>query len=224
MGISPNGYAEPDYLGWEIKQYGVRNFEDYRPKSPVTLMTPEPTGGFYRQNGVAEFMNNYAYADKRGVPNRLNFGGIYSCKKSYHNDTGLQLRMIGYDLVKGKITDMTGGIALLDCNKNIAALWHYTSIMEHWNRKHAQAAYIPSLMRTPPPEYRYGPKILLCEKTDFSLFLRAISDGIVYYDPAIKAENATSSNPTIKRRSQFRIKHDSLSQMYHQHEYVDIHL
>lgn len=48
FGISPNGYAEPDFMGWEIKQFGVSDFVKYRAKSPVTLMTPEPTGGFYR--------------------------------------------------------------------------------------------------------------------------------------------------------------------------------
>ncbi|WP_425294886.1 MvaI/BcnI family restriction endonuclease [Neomesorhizobium albiziae] len=44
--MSPNGYAEPDFVGWEVKQYGVNNFTAYRAESPVTLMTPEPTGGF----------------------------------------------------------------------------------------------------------------------------------------------------------------------------------
>ena len=24
LGITPNGYAEPDFMGWEVKQYGVR--------------------------------------------------------------------------------------------------------------------------------------------------------------------------------------------------------
>jgi len=56
LGISPNGYAEPDYLGWEVKQYGVRDFVKYLAKSPVTLMTPEPTGGVYRDDGVEAFL------------------------------------------------------------------------------------------------------------------------------------------------------------------------
>ena len=48
LGITPNGYAEPDFMGWEVKQYGVTDFIAIRPRSPVTLMTPEPTGGIYR--------------------------------------------------------------------------------------------------------------------------------------------------------------------------------
>src|SRR3546814_3570082 len=66
LGITPNGYAEPDFMGWEIKQYGVRDFVSFRPKSPVTLMTPEPTGGVYRTEGVAAFMKRFGYPDQNG--------------------------------------------------------------------------------------------------------------------------------------------------------------
>ena len=222
LGISPNGYAEPDYLGWEVKQYGVGDFEKFTPKSPVTLMTPEPTGGVYRDEGVTCFMHRFGYADKSGKADRINFGGIYACGRPAHNDTGLRLDLEGYDRESGKITDMNGGIALLSKADEIAALWRFTGIMEHWNRKHAQAAYVPSLFQTPPPQYRYGPQILLCEKTDFSLFLKAISDGTVYYDPGIKMENASSPKPTTKRRSQFRVKHNHLIELYHGYEYVEL--
>ena len=92
---------------------------------------------------------------------------------------------------------MTGGIVLLSRDDKVAASWKFTSLMEHWTRKHAQAAYIPSMFREPPPEYAYGPRILLCEQTDFSLFLKAVSDCAVYYDPAIKMEKASSESPAI---------------------------
>lgn len=222
LGISPNGYAEPDYLGWEIKQFSVADFDSYRPKSPVTLLTPEPTGGYYRTNGVEAFIRRFGYADKSGKENRLNFGGIYSSVRPYHADTGLQLRLTGYDFDKGKIVDLEGGITLQDRNGEIAALWKYTGILEHWKRKHAQAAYMPSLFRKPPPEYRFGPKVLLCEETDLTLFLRAIADGTIYYDPAIKLENDGTPKMSIKRRSQFRIRHNDLSSMYHRTGTVEL--
>lgn len=222
LGITPNGYSEPDYLGWEIKQYGVTDFDRCRPTSPVTLLTPEPTGGFYREKGVEAFLRRFGYADKSGKAGRLNFGGIYSSARGCHPDTGLQLRLTGYDFESGKITDLTGGIALLDQHGEVAALWQYTGIIEHWNRKHAQAAYIPSLFRTPPPEYRFGPRIQLCEQTDLILFLKALAAGTVYYDPAIKLETDVAGNFRIKRRSQFRIRHDQLGQMYHATEVVEL--
>lgn len=216
LGITPNGYAEPDYLGWEIKQYGVADFNAYRPMSVVTLMTPEPTGGFYRKHGAEAFVRRFGYPDKSGKVGRINFGGVYASTKTYHAITGLQLRMTGYDFITGRITDMDGGIALLDRHDEIAALWKYPGIIEHWSRKHAQAAYVPSLHRTPPPEYSYGPRVMLCEKTDLSLFLKAVANGTVYYDPALKIEQATG----LKRRSQFRIRHNHLVDMYHQSELV----
>ena len=224
LGITPNGYSKPDYLGWEIKQYGVDNFYKFHPKSPVTLMTPEPTGGLYRDEGVTAFLRCYGYPDNRGREDRINFGGKYSCVRDFHANTGLRLGLEGYDKETGKIIDMSGGIALLTREGEIAALWKFAGIMDHWNRKHAKAAYVPSLFRNPPPAYSYGPRILLCEKTDFSLFLKAVSNGIVFYDPGIKMEQASSDKPAIKRRSQFRVNHNQLVQMYHTHEYVQLNI
>ena len=221
LGISPNSYAEPDYMGWEVKQYGVADFSLYRSKSPVTLMTPEPTGGIY-SDGVAAFLNRFGYADKSGKEDRINFGGVYSCNRGFHSDTGLRLTLQGFDMLTGRITDLDGGIVLLSRNDEVAALWSFTDIMKHWNRKHAQAAYIPSIFQTPPPKYAYGPKVLLCEHTDFILFLKAVATGVIYYDPAIKIEGASGKTPVIKRRSQFRIKHSQLTEMYHQHEVVSL--
>lgn len=52
LGIRPNSYAAPDYLGWEVKQYGVRDLLKCSPKSPVTLFTPEPNAGLYFESGA----------------------------------------------------------------------------------------------------------------------------------------------------------------------------
>src|SRR3546814_8848783 len=82
----------------------------------------------------------------------------------------------GFDEASGKITDLDGGMALIDAANEIAASWTFKGMMAHWNRKHAQAAYVPSLFRTPPPEYKYGAHVLLCEQTDFLLFLKARSE------------------------------------------------
>ena len=76
LGITPNGYSEPDYLGWEIKQFSVKDFKKYN-SSVVTLMTPEPTNGFYVDSGIESFIRKYGYKDKMGREARLNFGGIH---------------------------------------------------------------------------------------------------------------------------------------------------
>ncbi|RQW85959.1 MAG: hypothetical protein EHM79_10605, partial [Geobacter sp.] len=41
----PNGKAEPDYLGYEVKQYSVTNLNRIT-AGRLTLMTPQPTGGY----------------------------------------------------------------------------------------------------------------------------------------------------------------------------------
>lgn len=214
LGISPNGYAEPDYLGWEIKQYGVGDFTRYMPKSPVTLMTPEPTGGYYREAGVEAFLRRYGYPDKSGKESRINFGGIYAVGRDFHADTGLSMTLTGFDAATGRMTDIDGNVALLDRAGNAAAVWAFRDLMAHWTRKHAKAAYVPSLMRTPPPEYSYGDKALLCEGTDVLLLLSALAQGRAYYDPGIKLEGDGTTAPKIKRRSQFRIAHGDLPGVY----------
>ena len=222
LGITPNGYAEPDFMGWEVKQYGVNNFTALRPKSPVTLMTPEPTGGIYKTEGAAEFLKLFGYADQSGKEDRFNFGGRYDCTRDHHHLTGLRMTMTGYDAASGKIADIDGGLELIDATDEVAASWSFKGLMAHWNRKHAQAAYVPSLSRTPPPEYSYGAQVLLCEQTDFLLFLKAFATGTVYYDPAVKIEKASSAKPDIKRRSQFRVAHSDLTQLYLGHEMVSL--
>ena len=218
LGISPNGYAEPDFMGWEVKQYGVNDFTGYRAKSPVTLMTPEPTGGLYRDEGVEVFLRRYGYADKAGKAGRINFGGVYASDRDFHPETGLALRLTGFDAASGKITDVDGAIELFARDGAIAASWGFRGIIAHWNRKHAKAVYVPSMMRYPPPEYRYGAVVQLCEGTDVLLLLRAFATGAVYYDPGIKMEGSETAWPAVKRRSQFRVRHEGLSGLYQESE------
>ncbi|WGM46585.1 hypothetical protein KOAAANKH_01456 [Brevundimonas sp. NIBR10] len=222
LGVQPNGYAEPDFMGWEVKQYGVKDFVGFTPKSAVTLFTPEPSGGFYKTGTAEKFVERFGYSDKSGKPDRINFGGIYSAGKDAHADTGLCMTIKGFDAHAGKITDMDGGLALITKDGEEAATWSFSGLIAHWNRKHAQAAYVPSIFRTPPPEYAYGPQVLLCEQTDFILFLKAFSAGKVYYDPALKLETTSSGRKTLHRRSQFRIQHSNLTQMYHRNEIVSL--
>lgn len=213
LGIAPNGYSEPDFMGWEVKQHAVTNFE--RPAvGPITLMTPEPTAGVYATLGVIPFIRKYGYADKLGREDRRNFGGIHRFGAECAA-TGLTLTLTGFDQASGRITDAGGGIVLLDKAGEQAAGWRFKDLMAHWNRKHANAAYVPSMMRTEPTrQYRFGPSVRLGEGTDFLRFLSAVAAGSIYYDPGIKAES-WSTKPQVKRRSQFRIKSDAIGALYH---------
>lgn len=213
LGIIPNGRAEPDFEGWEIKGHTVANFKSYS-SGPLTLMTPEPTGGYYKAEGPAAFVRKYGYPDKQGREDRLNFGGVH-LHGVRHVSTGLMLQFIGYDPVKNRIADPRGGFTLADKHGEEAATWHFAGLIEHWNRKHSKAAYVPfQLRKSPAQQYTYGGKVRLAEDTDFLRFLKAMAEGKVYYDPGIKLEGATTASPRTKRRSQFRIKSAKIGVLY----------
>lgn len=220
LGITPNGYSEPDFLGWEIKQYGVKKFELLQ-SSVITLMTPEPTGGIYKDEGVEAFLKDYGYEDQRGRKDRINFGGIHRVGEK-HKRTGLTMNLIGFDEKSIKIKNTDGSIALLDSNETVAASWSFSSLLKHWNKKHSQACYVPSLSEvTPKRKYRYGNEILLGIGTEFQLFLKEMANGNIYYDPGIKMESA-STKPKTKRRSQFRMKSGHLMSLYKTNEIVNL--
>lgn len=220
LGITPNGYSEPDYLGWEVKQFGVANFARIN-SAVITLMTPEPTNGIYKKEGTEAFLNKYGYADKTGREDRINFGGIHKAGVR-HSSTNLEMQIIGFDTASGKIRNTNGRIALVDTHNNEAASWSFSSMLLHWNRKHNQACYVPSLSDTTQDrKYKYGNNIILGTGTDFQLFLKQMAIGNIYYDPGIKMESI-STNPKIKKRSQFRIKSQHLSNLYYDSESVSM--
>lgn len=111
---------------------------------------------------------------------------------------------------------------MLDRNDNIAASWGFRGIIAHWNRKHAKAVDVPSLMQFPPPEYSYGAIVQLFEGTDVLLLLAAVSAGGVYDDTGIKIEDVGTEKPAIKRRSQFRVRHDGLNALYRNTEVASV--
>jgi len=220
LGITPNGYSEPDFLGWEIKQFGVANFEKINSKI-ITLMTPEPTHGIYKTDGAEAFIRKYGYPDVSGKPDRINFGGIHKSGIN-HPKTNLTLELIGFDNNTGKIRNADGRIALIDKDENETASWSFASLLKHWNRKHNQACYIPSqALDDEGRNYKYGNNIILGSGTDFQLFLKEMSIGHIYYDPGIKMENM-STKPLIKKRSQFRIAAGNLGNLYKNQEFINI--
>ncbi|MBI6117808.1 MvaI/BcnI family restriction endonuclease [Salegentibacter maritimus] len=220
LGVTPNGYSEPDFMGWEIKQFGVKKFENIN-SSVITLMTPEPTDGLYKTKGTEYFIRKYGYSDKRGRPDRMNFGGLHKVGK-IHPTTNLEMKLIGFDQESGKIRNSNGSISLIDQKGNEAASWSFSSMLLHWNRKHDKACYVPSLSDSKKDrKYKYGNNIILGTGTDFQLFLSQMSTGNIYYDPGIKLENM-SVKPKIKKRSQFRIKSRYLPNLYKKNEIIDL--
>jgi len=151
----------------------------------------------------------------------MNFGGVHKTGVR-QNLTNLEMQLIGFDLASGKIRSTNGRIALVDRNNVEAASWSFSSMLMHWNRKHNQACYVPSMSQLEPERrYKYGKNIILGTGTDFQLFVAQMADGNIYYDPGIKMENMLI-RPRIKKRSQFRIKSQHLPNLYKVNEIVDV--
>lgn len=216
LGVEENGAAEPDFLGWEIKQHATPNYLKHG-SGPITLFTPEPDGGEYVQ-GVPEFVEKYGRHTTR--ENISYFQGIHYAD-AVHETTNMRLVMIGFDPGAGKIAKADGRLALVSPEGAEAASWSFGKILQHWCRKHNKAAYVPAQVdsSTEPARYRYGKDVKLCRSTDATLLLKAIAEGHVYYDPGIKLDRATSKT---HRRSQFRIKFKQVSRLYRQTEDKDL--
>jgi hypothetical protein len=211
LGIRSNASGVPDYKGWEIKGFSG---------SRITLMTPEPDGGFYRDNGVGEFVKAYGH-DVKGKDQRY-FTGAHRVG-AIHATTSLVLQLSGFDAVSGTIKDGSGAIELHHPDGTLTASWSYAALLTHWNRKHAFAAYVPyQSEQASVPRYRYRDPILLGLHTDFSKFLTAMDKGRVVFDPGSKIEGIASGSPRVKARSQFRILRRDLASLYDTVESVEL--
>lgn len=211
LGIKPNGDAAPDYLGWEIKAFSG---------SHITVMTPEPDGGFYGENGVGAFVRRYG----RNITDK---DQMYFTGRHYYgradSTTAMTLGLVGFDIMKGIITDVAGRIVLTDSNGAEGASWSFSHLLTHWNRKHSSAAYVPySSSPMDTPAYVYGNPVMFGERTDFSRYLRALAIGLVVFDPGSKIDGVGSKKPKVKARSQFRVAKRNVRALYEYFNELDL--
>ena len=219
FGVIPNGDAEPDYLGWELKQFSLPKCESKR-SVPITLMTPEPDGGHYNDYGAESFVRRYGYWNPNYL-DRMDFTGRHIIGTSVAR-TRTTLLLEGANQTTGEILSAGGGVVLArDGEDQPAARWSFAKLLEHWRRKHQQAVYVPSLAKTNPKAHRFCPLVRLAQGTDFSKLLRVLASGVAYYDPGTKIINA-GSRPATKRRNQFRIGTGQLPSLYDHWEVVDV--
>lgn len=219
LGISMNGNAGPDFGDWEVKSHQVANFA--RPGiGRVTLFTPEPDAGVYWDNGVGWFAQHYGRINAAGT--RYDFTGAHTVSDLPHAATGLRLSIVGYDR-ESKTIAGDGLIALSTAHGALVSGWSFSKLLQHWQRKHALAAYVPVVSSGhSPPEFSFGNLVHLARHTRFELFLRALDDGLVVYDPGIKLEKQPDGTWKPKARSQFRISFKSLDRLYEKFDEVDV--
>ena len=202
LGVAANGNKAPDKHGFEVKSFGG---------SRISLMTPTPDRGFQGDRTFREFMERYGHPAVNGDGSRR-FTGMHKCG-IVNAKTGLGMRVAGYDRESDSFGDAAGVTVELFHHETgeIAASWSLEKLANCWNAKHANALYITFDSRNDEngaAEYRYSGTWVQGKGTDVWRLLRAIDQGIVFYDPAdtIYADNRP------KNRPQWRINSSGLMQ------------
>lgn len=219
LGILPNGFAAPDFYGWEVKQHSTKSFARH-PSGSVTLFTPEPDGGAYVHEGLEDFLKKWGKA--KVDSNRLDFAGrhLYAVRSSR---TKLMLDVDGYTS-GAKSFDASGRICLRAEDGSVAAEWSFKKLLQHWKKKHSNAVYVPSTSKwvmsgaTKIKQYHFGSVINVATGTSFGLFLEGVVTGVVFYDPGIHMTPGVES----KRRNQFRVNYRKLSSLYEHFDSVNV--
>lgn len=167
---------------------------------------------------TGNFSTFKAFVREYGKPTRddaLNLTGTHraNCR---NEKTGLTLAVCGFNPARKIIEDVCGAVVLLTDTGHCAAAWSFGDLMIGWNKKHAQAAYVPyESEKEKVPAYRYFNPALLGEGTDFIRYLSALCAGRVIFDPGSKVMNASTAKSTVKARSQFRMSVKHLAELYH---------
>jgi hypothetical protein len=202
--ITPNGYSDPDFKGWELKAFS---------HNKITLMTPEPDSGFYKEHGSIEFIRKYGHVTGE---NEMYFTGDHKVG-GMNKTTNMRLEVRGYDQTRKIIDDVEGGLVLVSEDSTEAAIWSFSFLLKHWSRKHAHACYVKCEKNRLNGliGYRYLSPVFLGEGTDFTRFLDALVEGVIIYDPGQKLYLRENGTFTSKRRSQFRINFKLLGNLYH---------
>ena len=187
LGILPNGDAKPDYDGYEVKTLLRTN---------ITLMTPEPNGGIYKEKGLSFFLKKYGYCDDKGE---------YRLSKRHkvgvrHPDTGLTLTLNFGDFhpIERRF-DFGGSISLMDDEGMVAASWNLDRMISHWLTKHSSTVIIRA--KKAHGEVSFMPEVIFCHGPDPVGLIDGFAQGMICWDPGLKES---------KRRNQFRITLNNL--------------
>jgi len=212
LGIIPNSASDGDLYGIELKTHT---------QIKVTLFTPEPDGGYYAED-FAGFMSKYGYRDSDGD---LRLTGIHRagimCSKSGLTLQVREFRTEGAErhaFIYDHSTPLTAKIdavdvALIGPDGEVAASWSLERLMNCWGAKHNEVVYISASKEENLDRaqfdagfehiVRFENTVMWCRNTTAERLLKAISDGVIFLDPAPKL-HATDPAKN-KRRAQWRV-------------------
>ena len=225
LGVGENAIPGPDFDVWELKAVKQNSLEQ-RQNHKVTLFTPQPDRGWIMEHNQAEFVLRYGHVQARdddGNPTSYYFTTKDFNRPDEHKASArLDMMLTGF--TDERHFDPEGMIALADAETgDLIAGWSYLKLLEHWQRKHNRAAYVPYLRDDSgnSTHVEFGPLVTLGISTSFGLLLQAFKEGKVVYDPGDKAslmDGGWRAHP----RSQFRINLKDIGTIYKEVKRVDI--
>lgn len=225
LGVGENAIPGPDFDIWELKAIKQPSLER-RSNHRVTLFTPQPDTGWITGQSQADFVLQYGHVsgtDGNGNPIEYYFtSGDINRFGEDKAEAKLNLQLVGF--TDAKHFDPNGMIALYDKQTGeLAAGWSYLKLLEHWQRKHNRAAYVPYLRENADGRttVEFGPLVTLGISTSFGLFLQAFQDGKAIYDPGDKI-TLKDGKWTPHSRSQFRINLNDIAAIYQEVKEVDL--
>jgi hypothetical protein len=210
LGVETNANKEPDAHGHEIKSFRG---------DKISLMTPTADLGFEGTNSFRDFMRAYGKDGKKGDGSKR-FTGVHRVG-SVNKGTGLGLRVIGYNPAMDQFDEDPNAIRVelyAPASGEVVSGWSLSKLAGSWSRKHAFAAYVRAEHREnksdSSDEYRFQVPWYMCEGTDIWKLFKAISSGLVYYDPV----HSIYADGEAKVRPQWRIGtgkiHAALEKLY----------
>ena len=207
LNIPANALKEPDKYGYEIKSF--------RGGGKISLMTPTADKGEEGRMTFRDFMRVFGWPPVRSKSVVRVFNGRFKYRKAKdcaHIGKSLILDIEGYEPITREfaVEDDAVYLSLKDnATQVLISGWSMDKLLSSWNEKHAAACYVEYEKRryrgSDPSykwEYRYSGKALLGEGTDIWKYLRAVSEQIVYYDPA--HDIAVGGKP--RQRPQWRLE------------------
>lgn len=221
FGVRPNGRAEPDFEGWELKSHVSASGSGAG--SPLTLLTPEPDGGMYLTDGQTGLLS-FMLAVGHRVPEQKSsasqpfgtkwyFTGAHQVGIVNAKPTPTLLQLSGF--TDAQTFDAQGHVELLGPGQNVLASWSFSKLLDHWKTKHASTCYLPVELDRANNRLRLKDEIWVAEGTRFGLFLDGLCRGDVFYDPGTSATLMGSTGQwRFKRRNQFRAKPGNLASLY----------
>jgi len=197
FGLAPNGVPGPDYLGWELKAKTTSAFPLKLKSSPLTLMTTEPDGGLYADRGLEMFLKTWGY---QGDDGRWRITGRHFVG-AQHERTGLRLQLTGFDPASSKLTNINGGLELVDADGTVALRWSLSKLLSKWKGKHQNTAIVPAMRRVVDGKayFRFDNTVLLCEGGDIYRMLHCLAARRVYFDPGHYWSPTKSKKRTMLR-------------------------